>query len=882
MAQFRSYAQQGSFSDNQLQAPDQTQKIRRRKESRLRGMQAAQAFLEENRNVYLNSQKLAQQQESINRETNRKLEQENRQRYRDALTRDFKIEQQNIQGQAQRTEDLMKSIGSISQSAMQLYGQIRESRQKDRIAESTYIIDRTGLTYNQLQEITKLDDNLSQAEFAQQDIIRNLIGEGDTDKLNLFYKYYQNRGTKEYAENAGLFLKTVDTYAPFLDEALRRLPVEATSQDKQDALEQAHQDFLRVNFSEKGVRPELVSTIVSPKLRSIRNVFNQNLLQQRLTEAAKTQKLDTFNSLNLAWNKGGVSEIIKFNSTNPSSQKREQMLEWAVNASYGNGPNALTGSDLKELLDYEYEFNGKTTTLGQQFRGTEAIGKVHQRMRAYRREETIEFQQRESAEKDRINSGVRDLFSQLNSDGYLTDAEYRQMEQYVEDEGGFGMNIPFLDSAKNLTLTKRAEVDAQRELDRLYRNGNLTEERVKSMRLSPNLASQYLGYARAQDTLRNGEEYKSAIEQVKASVLNDQGIAVAYTSKRNVANVTAMQNKLVREFKANLAATGDIQQSLALNNQRVAPLLSNLANRDKNGNFLEIINDQKNLLGKAQQSIADFTAVNKVMLDNPNVLTDPKFIVNAMSESMEADVVNYFDKIGNPGAQEPAIIRHIGDRFNMDRLQVMNFIAPAIGKEPIKLKDMTLAERKAQLPPRFIRAFNVNRTNERVQRAGVALANAGSTAQLRGRFNVPMSDKAVPGARTLVGMGLPPRSAASLAGTIEQESTWQGQRSWGEVMNDTSERNYGLLSWAEFQGDRARVARIEGYLGKSIDQATDNEQLGAILREMKEVYPQTYKVMMDSSSTQIEIDQALKDYVGYGHAGNRYRFANQIFNQLNE
>jgi len=270
------------------------------------------------------------------------------------------------------------------------------------------------------------------------------------------------------------------------------------------------------------------------------------------------------------------------------------------------------------------------------------------------------------------------------------------------------------------------------------------------------------------------------------------------------------------------------------------------------------------------------------MLDNPNVLTDPKFIVNAMSESMEADVVNYFDKIGNPGAQEPAIIRHIGDRFNMDRLQVMNFIAPAIGKEPIKLKDMTLAERKAQLPPRFIRAFNVNRTNERVQRAGVALANAGSTAQLRGRFNVPMSDKAVPGARALVGMGLPPRSAASLAGTIEQESTWQGQRSWGEVMNDTSERNYGLLSWAEFQGDRARVARIEGYLGKSIDQATDNEQLGAILREMQEVYPQTYKVMMDSSSTQIEIDQALKDYVGYGHAGNRYRFANQIFNQLNE
>ena len=64
------------------------------------------------------------------------------------------------------------------------------------------------------------------------------------------------------------------------------------------------------------------------------------------------------------------------------------------------------------------------------------------------------------------------------------------------------------------------------------------------------------------------------------------------------------------------------------------------------------------------------------------------------------------------------------------------------------------------------------------------------------------------------------------------ESSWNGQRSWGEVEGDGTSRNGGLISWASWSDDPARLGKIEKYLGKPIEQATDDEQLAAMLWEM--------------------------------------------------
>lgn len=128
-------------------------------------------------------------------------------------------------------------------------------------------------------------------------------------------------------------------------------------------------------------------------------------------------------------------------------------------------------------------------------------------------------------------------------------------------------------------------------------------------------------------------------------------------------------------------------------------------------------------------------------------------------------------------------------------------------------------------------------------------------------------------------LGFSPQGAAYLAGNIMQESSWKGQRSWGEVMDDGSQKNYGLASWAEFKDDRGRVQRIEDFLGKSIDQASNKEQLDAMKWELENYYPEAYYIFTNPSASEEQLRTASKKYLGYGHEGERFNFANQLLNK---
>ena len=128
-------------------------------------------------------------------------------------------------------------------------------------------------------------------------------------------------------------------------------------------------------------------------------------------------------------------------------------------------------------------------------------------------------------------------------------------------------------------------------------------------------------------------------------------------------------------------------------------------------------------------------------------------------------------------------------------------------------------------------------------------------------------------------LGFSPQGAAYLAGNIMQESSWDGKRSWGEVMGDGSQKNYGLPSWAEFPGERSRVKRVEDYLGKSIDQASHKEQLAAIKWELENYYPEAYNIFTDPAASEQQLRTASKQYLGYGHEGDRFKFANQLLNK---
>lgn len=138
------------------------------------------------------------------------------------------------------------------------------------------------------------------------------------------------------------------------------------------------------------------------------------------------------------------------------------------------------------------------------------------------------------------------------------------------------------------------------------------------------------------------------------------------------------------------------------------------------------------------------------------------------------------------------------------------------------------------------------------------------------------------GATYLRQMGVPTKGAAYLAGNIQQESGWNGMRSWGGVYNPTTgamdgtSRNGGLVSWASWANNPARLGKIEAYLGKDISKATHAEQLSAMLWEMQTSYKDAYRVFMNPLATDAQLRRASKQYWGYGHEGGRFGFAQDV------
>ena len=127
--------------------------------------------------------------------------------------------------------------------------------------------------------------------------------------------------------------------------------------------------------------------------------------------------------------------------------------------------------------------------------------------------------------------------------------------------------------------------------------------------------------------------------------------------------------------------------------------------------------------------------------------------------------------------------------------------------------------------------------------------------------------------------GVPRMGAAYIAGNIQQESTWNGMRSWGQVMGDGTNRNGGLVSWASWAGNSARLGRIETYFARDIAQITEPEQIEYMLYEMKQSYPEAYGVFMNPNSSPAELRAASYKYWGYGHEGKRYEYATNLLSR---
>ena len=161
MPKYKSYAKQGSFSDFEINVPDETRKIKQETQRQLSGMSRAEDFRRQNERVYLETQKYVQNQEELSRETNQKLENEERASYKRFLERDYQNRIQNLQRESAVRQRDIAAITSLSKTAASLIGQELDRQEKNKRLAAMDVLARTGATYKDMLAFQKLDNNLT-------------------------------------------------------------------------------------------------------------------------------------------------------------------------------------------------------------------------------------------------------------------------------------------------------------------------------------------------------------------------------------------------------------------------------------------------------------------------------------------------------------------------------------------------------------------------------------------------------------------------------------------------------------------------------------------------------------------------------------------------
>ena len=138
------------------------------------------------------------------------------------------------------------------------------------------------------------------------------------------------------------------------------------------------------------------------------------------------------------------------------------------------------------------------------------------------------------------------------------------------------------------------------------------------------------------------------------------------------------------------------------------------------------------------------------------------------------------------------------------------------------------------------------------------------------------------GYQVLRSMGFPKKGAAYIASAINHESNWRGNREWPEVANDGTNRNGGLISWASWSHDSARLGKIERHFGTEISNIPERQQLEYMAMEMRRDYPRAWHFFTTKNARSEDLRWAVANYWGFDpkFTGDRWKDAEDLIARM--
>ena len=754
---YKTYTAPGGFSEFQIRVPDQTAKIERQTKRQVQGLDRARQFQKENEELYLRAQRLVNSAEDASRETNFRMQSLERQSYKDALDRDYKIQMANLDAENKTNQTNLQNLSAFSKTAFEMVGNYMQQQEEAKVAAAHDVISRTGVTYDQMVAFQKMDDNLTRAEFAAQDSLQELLGpDADPRLIDGMFAVYQNRNTKRWIEHKQLFQNTLNAFPDFMEMRLNEIRQE-TGQvitDIDSTLAKIKREFIEVNFV-GNARPEvLAGAKVYAKLDQLVNKRRDLLLNDRRNLQKKEFEQDRQNAFAVAYNQDGVPGLIRWNSTDPSYQKRQDLKNYLTKMSKVTGAFAFDDQLIDDILDYPGGgSNGQTLRKSFPLFAVE----LEDIQKQILDEEEKDFKRQERTLEREFEDEFRDAINQRGADGELTaeevKAEYNRLTLLPKY---YGVSTDVVNDAMRYTSDAQKWRQTKEYLNFLASKNLLTREAVSAGLFDiskPNEKRFYENLATKQEQLNQDPKTKEHLSRIEASVTGHPEVlaSVAVYKNLNEINHTLAVNDFKQRYRSKVAQLA-ANEGYTLDKARddafsaiSAEILQTFKDKSKwNGDaftdFMAANPNQQQLqriedaqkTGIAQQNqIRD--ALYEYRLDPDKAYTQVAKLIN------HAEVEKAVTTFGQKYWSMPPIIRYIGEVTDQNALQVLKKIAPYIPNKELQLKLDALSKEQEKNYKQFnITPFspirNTFRTAERTGRANTGDTKTGASKPLRPAF----------------------------------------------------------------------------------------------------------------------------------------------------
>lgn len=704
MSKYQVMAAPGDFDARRATQPDNATKIERAAEKKIRGMNAARALGQEQEQVYLRAMKFAHGREEESRETNYKLETENRKQLIDANTKDFKNEiamADSVRSQ-QPAKGLMEQLAPLIPKAAEMLGEMRQQQDKQKRDAATVAAYQHGFTLDTLQNILKLNDQLTLAQFQATEYIQGLSEQGwSEDRINALYEdQYLTRGSKAWVDNKALAINSIVDYETGLATHVANMQ-ELTPGQQVLEVRNYTQDWLtKVNINGRPLSAEVMGTVISPKVRSTETRFLREIQKEQIADRESELTSDFRKGMHVLFKDSGSSAVLQEMSRNPSADKRKKTLDYFMDA---HKSGALTDDELLTFANTKFLHNNKNQTIGEHFID-DATADFGTYIKNVEKDQISDMRSRKLQLQTLARSTVIEEYNQGISEGLPWDEDrYQALMDRGREIAGADFSSPALEALKGqlpAAIINRQSYDA---LEQMIDAGQ-GEEAITIFGAPTSVTHQekngmpsLIQRARLNDKARNNPKSKDHLRTLHKHIGQDPSVKNSPLAKDNsyfeyekMYRTKQYKDEFFKRLKENGGVVNEAADfAFAYVKQDIDEYLADLEGRGGRLNRLE--EDAK----EHQESEAALLNYRADLRRTRRLKQGRETLAYVITEErfMEAT-----QAMKTPGGQIPPGFKLAAETFRMTPITLQQYIAPVWGEKPLDTSNSSYQAMLDNLP----------------------------------------------------------------------------------------------------------------------------------------------------------------------------------------